>query len=44
MGKKINMVGWIMAEHGVKDSKLTVIAEADPHITKGGNKQIQYLC
>lgn len=44
MGKKIDMVGWIMAEHGVKDSRLTVIAEAEPHITKGGNRQRQYFC
>lgn len=42
--KKINMTGWIMSEHGVPDSKLTVIKEVEPHITTGGIHQIQYLC
>lgn len=42
--KKIDMTGWKMSEHGVPDSELTVIKEVEPHITKGGNKQIQYLC
>ena len=27
MGKKIDMTGWIMKEHGVPNSRLTVIAE-----------------
>ena len=27
MGKKIDMTGWIMKEHGVLDSKLTVLHE-----------------
>ena len=44
MPKKIDMTGWIMKEHGVQDSLLTVIREVEPHITTGGNKQIQYLC
>ena len=44
MPKKIDMTGWIMKEHGVPDSLLTVIKEVEPHITSGGNKQIQYLC
>lgn len=34
--KKIDMTGWVMAEHGVPDSRLTVIKEVEPHITKGG--------
>ena len=38
------MTNWIMSEHGVPDSRLTVIKEVEPHITKGGHKQIQYLC
>lgn len=42
--KKIDMTGWKMSEHGVPDSELTVIKEVNPHITKGGTKQIQYLC
>lgn len=44
MPKKIDMTGWIMKEHGVPDSRLTVIKEVEPHITTGGNKQIQFLC
>ena len=44
MPKKINMTGWIMKEHGVPDSLLTIIKEVEPHITSGGNKQTQYLC
>ena len=27
MGKKIDMTGWIMKEHGVLESKLTVLYE-----------------
>lgn len=42
--KKIDMTGWVMSEHGVPDSELTVIKEVEPHITKGGTKQVQYLC
>lgn len=42
--KKIDMTGWIMSEHGVPDSRLTVIKEVEPHISSGGNKSIQYLC
>lgn len=38
------MTGWKMSEHGVLDSRLTVLHEVEPHITKGGHKQIQYLC
>ena len=42
--KKIDMTGWVMSEHGVPDSKLTVIEEAEPHITKSGIKQVQWKC
>lgn len=41
---KIDMTGWKMSEHGVPDSKLTVLYEVEPHITSGGNRQVQYLC
>lgn len=44
MAKAIDMTGWIMSEHGVPDSRLTVIKEVEPHYTKGGNRQKQYLC
>lgn len=42
--KKINMENWVMSDHGVKDSRLTVLKEVEPYITKQGIKQIQYLC
>ena len=42
--QKIDMIGWIMSEHGIPDSRLTVIEEAEPHITAGGNKQVQWKC
>lgn len=42
--KKIDMTGWVMSEHGVPDSRLTVIEEAEPCITKGGTKQVQWKC
>ena len=38
--KKIDMTGWIMSEHGVPDSRLTVIKEIEPRTTS----YIQYLC
>ena len=38
--KKIDMTGWIMSEHGVPDSRLTVIEEVEPHITRGGVRRI----
>lgn len=41
---KIDMTGWKMSEHGVPDSKLTVLYKVEPHITSGGNRQVQYLC
>lgn len=42
--KKIDMTGWIMSEHGVPDSRLTVIEEAEPHITKSGVKKVRWKC
>lgn len=44
MPKAIDMTGWVMSEHGVPDSRLTVIKEVEPHYTKGGHKQRQFLC
>ena len=38
------MTGWIMSEHGVPNSRLTVLEEVEPHITKSGHKQIQWKC
>lgn len=44
MPKLIDMTGWVMAEHGQPESRLTVIQRAEDHITAGGNKQAQWLC
>ena len=44
MPKIIDMTGWIMAEHGQPDSRLTILKRVENHITKGGNSQTQWLC
>lgn len=44
MPKAIDMTGWVMSEHGVPDSRLTVIKLVEPHYTSGGYPQRQYLC
>jgi hypothetical protein len=41
MAKKIDMTGWVMKEHGVPDSRLTVIEEDKNYITKKGTKPSQ---
>lgn len=44
MGKREDMTGWVMKEHGVPDSLLTVVCRAEDHITTGGNRYTQWLC
>lgn len=44
MGKFIDMAGWKMWEHGVPDSRLTVIERAEDYITPTGKHYIQWLC
>lgn len=44
MGKFIDMTGWAMSEHGVSDSRLTVIQRVDDHIQPNGKHQVQWLC
>lgn len=39
-----NMVGWIMSEHGVSDSRLTVIEQAEDYIDPKGIHRAQWLC
>ena len=41
---KEDMTGWNMWEHGVPDSKLTVIHQVEDHITSGGYHYAQWLC
>ena len=38
---RIDMTGWNMWEHGVPDSKLTVLYQVEDHVTKGGNRVSQ---
>ena len=39
-----DMTGWIMSEHGIPDSRLTVIKRVEDHIQPGGRRVPQYLC
>lgn len=41
---KIDMTGWKMWEHGVPDSRLTVIQQIEDYVDHNGNKQAQWLC
>lgn len=41
---KIDMTGWIMSEHGVSDSKLTVIKQVEDHIKPNGKHEAKWLC
>lgn len=41
---KIDMTGWIMAEHGVPNSRLTVIEQAEDYINPNGKHYSQWLC
>ena len=45
MGKFIDMTGWVMAEHGVPDSRLTVIEQtsAPLHINNKKRKHTGYV-
>lgn len=40
----IDMTGWVMAEHGVPDSRLTVIERADDYVSPTGKHSAQWLC
>lgn len=41
---KEDMTGWVMAEHGVPDSKLTVIKQVEDYISLNGVHHAQWLC
>lgn len=41
---KEDMTGWIMSEHGVPDSRLTVIKQTDDHINRSGEHSARWLC
>lgn len=44
MGNFIDMTGWVMKEHGVPDSRLTVIKRAEDYISPSGKHYVQWLC
>ena len=45
MSKFIDMTGWAMSEHGVLDSKLTVVGRAEDYIRKdNGSKIARWWC
>ena len=39
-----DMTGWVMSEHGVPDSRLTVIKQVDDYVNPRGIKTAQWLC
>ena len=41
---KEDMTGWIMSEHGVPDSRLTVIRQVEDYIQPNGVHRAMYLC
>ena len=44
MGKFVDMTGWIMKEHGVGDSKLTVLRRVDDYVSPKGYHVVQWEC
>lgn len=44
MGKFIDMTGWVMKEHGVPDSKLTVIKRIEDYVSPKGYKVARWEC
>jgi hypothetical protein len=40
----IDMTGWVMSDHGVPDSRLTVIKRAEDRVYKSGTRRIMWLC
>lgn len=41
---KEDMSGWVMSEHGVPDSGLTVVKQVEDYIDPNGNHVAQWLC
>lgn len=44
MGNIIDMTGWIMSEHGVPDSRITVLCRAEDYISPNGYHVAQWEC
>ncbi len=41
---KEDMTGWVMAEHGVPESKLTVLEQTDDYVSPSGQREARWLC
>ena len=41
---KEDMTGWVMAEHGVPDSQLTVIHQVEDYVAPNGRRSARWLC
>lgn len=41
---KVDITGWNMWEHGVPNSRLTVVRQTDDYIDSNGRHQARYLC
>ena len=41
---KEDMTGWKMWEHGVPDSKIIIIKQADDYISPSGSRKTQWIC
>lgn len=44
MGNFIDMTGWVMKEHGVPDSRLTVIERVDDYVSPAGKHDTRWRC
>jgi hypothetical protein len=44
MSKFVDMTGWVMSEHGVPDSLLTVIRRADDYVSPSGARHTKWVC
>lgn len=44
MNALIDMTGWVMSEHGVPDSRLTVIERGPDYIGANGKRRARWLC
>lgn len=44
MGKFIDMTGWVMSEHGINDSRITVLKRVEDYISPKGYRVTQWEC
>ena len=41
---KEDITGWVMSEHGVPESKLTVIEQTEDYVSPSGQREARWLC